>query len=277
MADVGGLLFDKDAVYIDIPDWKVSTKGWPFAYPKLASCCILEAVLLTLLTSEETLCNLCNYLSTCRPVAWLTSLLCSASQQQSQHLQEYLVAVGLDEASRVLQATDCAEARQPMLQIQFTGEEGDARAGGEGEHMVRGLQAAREGVDEKLQRSRIQLFQARLTDREVVCFELSSVAPLHRYTTCFLCRLATIPSRGLRTQVVNRASPLQTLRFMDSRLFVTQGGAELRGDAEIEETEAPDSDADEDEDEGDEDDTSTVFIKSSARVATPFRMACRYT
>jgi len=28
--------------------------------------------------------------------------------------------------------------------------------------MVRGLQAAREGVDEKLQRSRIQLFQARL-------------------------------------------------------------------------------------------------------------------
>ena len=23
MADVGGLLFDKDAVYIDIPDWKV--------------------------------------------------------------------------------------------------------------------------------------------------------------------------------------------------------------------------------------------------------------
>ncbi len=24
MADVGGLLYDKDAVYIDIPDWKVS-------------------------------------------------------------------------------------------------------------------------------------------------------------------------------------------------------------------------------------------------------------
>ena len=23
MADVGGLLYDKDAVYIDIPDWKV--------------------------------------------------------------------------------------------------------------------------------------------------------------------------------------------------------------------------------------------------------------
>ena len=23
MADVGGLLFDKDAVYIDLPDWKV--------------------------------------------------------------------------------------------------------------------------------------------------------------------------------------------------------------------------------------------------------------
>ena len=25
MADVGGLLYDKDAVYIDIPDWKVHT------------------------------------------------------------------------------------------------------------------------------------------------------------------------------------------------------------------------------------------------------------
>ena len=25
MADVGGLLYDKDAVYIDIPDWKVPT------------------------------------------------------------------------------------------------------------------------------------------------------------------------------------------------------------------------------------------------------------
>ena len=26
MADVGGLLFDKDAVYIDIPDWKVGAR-----------------------------------------------------------------------------------------------------------------------------------------------------------------------------------------------------------------------------------------------------------
>ena len=26
MADVGGLLYDKDAVYIDIPDWKVTPK-----------------------------------------------------------------------------------------------------------------------------------------------------------------------------------------------------------------------------------------------------------
>lgn len=26
MADVGGLLYDKDAVYIDIPDWKVSSQ-----------------------------------------------------------------------------------------------------------------------------------------------------------------------------------------------------------------------------------------------------------
>ena len=27
MADVGGLLYDKDAVYIDIPDWKVGVFG----------------------------------------------------------------------------------------------------------------------------------------------------------------------------------------------------------------------------------------------------------
>lgn len=29
MANVGGLLYDKDAVYIDIPDWKVGgSRGW---------------------------------------------------------------------------------------------------------------------------------------------------------------------------------------------------------------------------------------------------------
>lgn len=28
MADVGGLLYDKDAVYIDIPDWKVTYTPW---------------------------------------------------------------------------------------------------------------------------------------------------------------------------------------------------------------------------------------------------------
>lgn len=29
MANVGGLLYDKDAVYIDIPDWKVGRSwGW---------------------------------------------------------------------------------------------------------------------------------------------------------------------------------------------------------------------------------------------------------
>ena len=50
------------------------------------------------------------------------------------------------------------------------------RAGGEGEHMVRGLQATREGVDEKLQRSRIQLFQARLTP-----VQLSWCPPIHPY------------------------------------------------------------------------------------------------
>lgn len=29
MADVGGLLYDKDAVYIDIPDWKVMPRRSP--------------------------------------------------------------------------------------------------------------------------------------------------------------------------------------------------------------------------------------------------------
>ena len=46
-------------------------------------------------------------------------------------------------------------------QIQFTGDDGDVRPGGEGETMVRGLQATREGVDAKLQRSQIRLFTVR--------------------------------------------------------------------------------------------------------------------
>jgi len=33
MADVGGLLYDKDAVYIDIPDWKVSSQPAAFGLP----------------------------------------------------------------------------------------------------------------------------------------------------------------------------------------------------------------------------------------------------
>ena len=37
MADVGGLLYDKDAVYIDIPDWKVSTQP---AIAKAMACCL---------------------------------------------------------------------------------------------------------------------------------------------------------------------------------------------------------------------------------------------
>ena len=31
MADVGGLLYDKDAVYIDLPDWKVSQNDVVFS------------------------------------------------------------------------------------------------------------------------------------------------------------------------------------------------------------------------------------------------------
>ena len=47
----------------------------------------------------------------------------------------------------------------PPLQVQYTsaGVAG-AEAGGEGEAMVRGLQATRLAVDEKLEKSRIQLF-----------------------------------------------------------------------------------------------------------------------
>lgn len=47
-------------------------------------------------------------------------------------------------------------------QVQFTGEkDGIGGTMGEGEEMVRGLQGAQEGVDEKLQRSQIQFFQVR--------------------------------------------------------------------------------------------------------------------
>jgi len=33
MADVGGLLYDKDTVYIDIPDWKVGSRPAIFGLP----------------------------------------------------------------------------------------------------------------------------------------------------------------------------------------------------------------------------------------------------
>jgi len=52
----------------------------------------------------------------------------------------------------------------------------------------------------------------------------------------------------------------QVLHLCDSSLVLPQGGAQLRGDAEVEPTEAPDSDAEEYEGEGYEDDTSTPFI-----------------
>lgn len=42
MADVGGLLYDKDAVYIDIPDWKVTVLTdpvTPVACPSVVQRC----------------------------------------------------------------------------------------------------------------------------------------------------------------------------------------------------------------------------------------------
>ena len=41
MADVGGLLYDKDAVYIDIPDWKVM---WQNVSIELCAICHTEKV-----------------------------------------------------------------------------------------------------------------------------------------------------------------------------------------------------------------------------------------
>ena len=51
MADVGGLLFDKDAVYIDLPDWKVTLamhtqhlpRHWACSHLQLA-CAVSTAV-----------------------------------------------------------------------------------------------------------------------------------------------------------------------------------------------------------------------------------------
>lgn len=37
MSDVGGLLYDKDAVYIEIPDWKVAT--YPPVYLLKTTAC----------------------------------------------------------------------------------------------------------------------------------------------------------------------------------------------------------------------------------------------
>ena len=38
MADVGRLLYDKDAVYTDIPDWKVSSQPAIFGLPLQKQC-----------------------------------------------------------------------------------------------------------------------------------------------------------------------------------------------------------------------------------------------
>lgn len=50
MADVGGLLYDKDAVYIDIPDWKVSSLPNPSWSTGIVHCCtrVCEWVLLAM-------------------------------------------------------------------------------------------------------------------------------------------------------------------------------------------------------------------------------------
>ena len=45
MADVGGLLYDKDAVYIDIPDWKVHAHSHSLG---IHACAILDDLLYTL-------------------------------------------------------------------------------------------------------------------------------------------------------------------------------------------------------------------------------------
>ena len=63
-------------------------------------------------------------------------------------------------------------------------------------------------------------------------------------------------------ECLDRGAMRRALQLCDSTLVLTQGGAQLRGDAEVEPTEALDSDAEEGEDEGDEDedDTSTPFM-----------------
>ena len=67
MADVGGLLYDKDAVYIDVPDWKVSPSNVVSAglqcsssritsyMPAPPSCCVCSPPLLW--QHEQMLCR----------------------------------------------------------------------------------------------------------------------------------------------------------------------------------------------------------------------------
>ena len=47
MADVGGLLYDKDAVYIDIPDWKVHAHSHTLVHTGIHACVILDILLYT--------------------------------------------------------------------------------------------------------------------------------------------------------------------------------------------------------------------------------------
>ena len=64
MADVGGLLFDKDAVYINIPDWKVGARVPKLfrALRKRLSLLTSRATVAQLQTSCTTLINLTSNL-----------------------------------------------------------------------------------------------------------------------------------------------------------------------------------------------------------------------
>jgi hypothetical protein len=169
MADVGGLLFDKDAVYVEIPDWKVPSPGGVVGLPVVLRAGFSAAEVQRLggapaaaagpLRAGMLVPGSCNGPS-CK---WWSPSRCACRLPGLQDLWM------LEEPSAFWLPEDdvsgsphsgCAVLLR-LVQVQFTpgaaGISGDG--GGEGEAMVRQLQGVQMGVDEKLERSKIRIFE----------------------------------------------------------------------------------------------------------------------
>ena len=186
MADVGGLLYDKDAVYIDIPDWKVT---WQIVFVGLCATCLTENIRPyhqdpASTSPMQRSCHVCSasgirlnswsaavhkaHLSASAPCltgcktltqsfSGTDAILYEGSGGHRRHSDGRGPLLPMSRLESVLaRVWGRPELRDILPQVAFSGD--GARAGTEGEQMVRDLQGSRQAVDEKLATSDIQLF-----------------------------------------------------------------------------------------------------------------------